>query len=132
MKYLLDTNILIWFFDDNKMLPQKIKNLIENKNNDIYISIISLWEIVMKFSKKNLEFKYNFDQILASLNTMKIEIIPLKVEHLKTNIDLPIHHKDPFDRILISTAISENLKFITSDKENHLYDNVKWVWEKNN
>ena len=128
MKYLIDTNILIWCFEGNEKLPTKIRYLLEDINNEYYISIVTLWEIVMKMCKKNLWFGNSFDEILGYLKTMKFEILPLKIEHLETNLTLPMNHKDPFDRILISTAISENLKFITSDKENHLYKNVKWVW----
>ena len=64
MRYLIDTNVLIWFFEYNTMLPQRLKNLIKNNNNEIYISIISLWEIVMKLCKVKLGFQYDLDKIL--------------------------------------------------------------------
>ena len=128
MRYLIDTNVLIWYFEGNKMLPKKIKNLMDNPNNECFVSIVSLWEIVMKLCKASLELKHNLDEILANLEAMNFTILLLKVEHLKINTTLPMLHKDPFDRILISTAISEDLKFITSDKENNLYKNVKAIW----
>ena len=128
MKYLIDTNILIWCVEGNEKLPKKIRRLLEDKNNEYYISIVTVWEIVMKMCKKNLWLNNSFDEIIGYLETMNFTIIPLKIEHLKTNSTLPMLHKDPFDRILVSTAITENLKFITSDKENHLYKNVKWIW----
>ena len=128
MKYLLDTNVLIWFLEDHKMLPPKIKSLIKNNNKNNYISIVTLWEIVMKLCKSKYEWDYNLDDILCILESNDIKILPLKLEHLKINTTLPMLHKDPFDRILISTAIHENLNFITSDKENHLYKNVKAIW----
>ena len=128
MRYLIDTNVLIWYLEGKKILPKKIRILIENPDNECFVSIVNLWEIVMKICKSKYEWDYNLNDILVILESNEINIIPLKIEHLKTNTTLPMHHKDPFDRILISTAISENLKFITSDKENHLYKNVKAIW----
>ena len=129
MKYLIDTHILIWYMDDKAKLPERIESIIDNPQNTICISIISIWEIVIKQCVKRLLISFQIDDIFDAIKNRDFRLIPIKQKHLNTNRGLPLIHGDPFDRLLVSTAISEKLILITSDKENKLYD-VEWVWEK--
>ena len=128
MKYLLDTHTLIWYFERKLEVNKKPKTLIDNHENSIYVSIVSIWEIVIKQCAKRLHLNFTIDDLFESIKIRGYTLLPIKEEHLRFNLDLPMIHGDPFDRLLIATAISENMKFITSDKENQLYD-VEWVWE---
>ena len=129
MRYLLDTSVIIWHFEDNKPLPKNISGILENTENTFYVSVVSVWEIVVKLCVKKLNLSFTIDYLYRAIKRENMVLLPIKQKHLNANLDLPMLHGDPFDRLLIATAISENMKFITSDKENQLYD-VEWVWEK--
>ena len=127
MKYLLDTNVLIWCFNNPTYLPQKVLNIINNKENSFCISIISLWEIVIKLCINKLDSSITLKSLRDIIKLKNIDILPIKQKHLNKNLSLQMLHKDPFDRLLISIAISEKLPFITSDKDIHQY-NVECIW----
>ena len=123
----MDTNVIIWYFDKDFGLKSKIEELIKDPTNEIYISHVSIWEMVIKINANKLSLKSGFDSMLDDIFKSKFEVLQTKNSHLKKYLSLPLIHKDPFDRLLISTAQVENLLFITSDDEIHKYD-VKWVW----
>ena len=127
MKYLLDTNILIWYIDDPSQLSYKVTKIMDDINNTFVISIVSIWEIVIKMCIKRLSLSVSINDLFEILEYKNISIIPIKKEILEINLDLPLHHKDPFDRILIATTYTENTPIITSDKDIQLYD-INWVW----
>ena len=129
MRYLLDTHTLIWYMNDKTKLPKQIERIIDNPNITICISIVSIWEIVIKLCVKRLFIGFHINDIFDAIKCRNFVLLPVKKKHLNENLNLPLIHGDPFDRLLIATAISENMKFITSDKENQLYD-VEWMWEK--
>lgn len=128
MKYLLDTHAFIWYSEEDIFLPNKLKLTIENNNNEIFISIVSLWEITIKTQIGKLKINKTIDEIIFYLSKNNIQIININNENLKILFYLPLHHRDPFDRMLISQAISENLIFITKDKNIYQYQNVKTLW----
>ena len=115
MKYLIDTHIFIWFVENLPNLSQSLKNTIEDENNEIFISIASLWEISIKISIKKLQLNRKYEEILAVLKNNSIEILPIDFAHTLENSKLPFHHRDPFDRIIIAQAIVENIDFISAD-----------------
>jgi PIN domain nuclease of toxin-antitoxin system len=114
MRLLLDTHILLWWLNDDKKLPKKAKQLIEQPANEVYISHISLWEIQIKIMTGKLHA--NFDAILEQLPANNFLELSSRINHIAALADLPMHHQDPFDRLLISQAISEPLNLITHDK----------------
>lgn len=117
MKYLIDTNILLWFFYDDEKLPSLFKTLIEDESNQIFISIASIWEISIKNSIGKLELGKSFDEIFPSyLDIYSFDVLPVKIEHLQKLNNLPFHHNDPFDRIIISQVFSEKLDFLFTDE----------------
>ena len=115
MKYLIDTHIFLWFVENSVKLRQNAKNIIEDKNSEIFISIASLWEISIKTSSGKLQIKGTFESIKDDLQGNLIEILPIEFAHTVENNKLPFHHRDPFDRIIIAQAIVENLNFISAD-----------------
>jgi PIN domain nuclease of toxin-antitoxin system len=115
MKYLIDTHVFIWFVENSPNLPQSIKDLIEDENSDIFISIASIWEVSIKTSIGKLPMNRKFKELIDVLNDNLIEILPIKFEHTNENNQLPFHHRDPFDRIIIAQAIVEKIDFISAD-----------------
>ncbi|MCL2049391.1 MAG: type II toxin-antitoxin system VapC family toxin [Defluviitaleaceae bacterium] len=128
MQYLLDTHVIIWLtgIDDWKLSP-KSKELILSGLNSLAISIISLWEIALKVNKGKLDLGISLEELIEKIQESNITILCVKPEHILGLSKLPYHHNDPFDRLLISTAIIENATLITADENIQKY-NVGWVW----
>lgn len=114
MKYLLDTHVFIWAMEGSKRLKKDIKNEISNSKNKIFVSVVTIWEISIKRSLKKLKTPFDIE---ASIKKTDLQIIPIQITHALAVEKLPLHHKDPFDRILISQAKVENLTLITSDQK---------------
>jgi PIN domain nuclease of toxin-antitoxin system len=115
MKYLIDTHIFIWFIQNSANLKQTARSLIEDPNNEIFISIASLWGISIKNSIGKLHLAKGFGAMSNYLSDNSIEILPIDFAHTAENNRLPFHHRDPFDRIIIAQAIVENIDFISAD-----------------
>lgn len=127
MKVLLDTHTLIWFTEGTERLSTKAKSEIDTVSNTKFISIVSLWEIVIKSSNDKLEFKRSMIELNHFLSLNQIQILTITTDHLNTLSSLPFHHKDPFDRLLIAQAISENLTIISADRHFGVYP-VQVIW----
>jgi PIN domain nuclease of toxin-antitoxin system len=133
MNYLLDTHAFIWATLDTGKLSKNIQNIIFDRNNDVFVSTISFWEISLKtrlnkFSFENVEIKH-FPQYARD---MEFTIIDLKEEEAVTFHELPLkdNHKDPFDRMLIWQAIIKNMTMISKDGlfEQYKTDGLKLTW----
>jgi len=127
MKYLIDTHVIIWLAKDAHELPKSIKGLIENVENDIYISAASLWEIAIKINLRKLDLKLPLDKLLHDIRTSGFNVLQIEDNYLSKLLQLPYIHKDPFDRLLISTALAEGLTVVTIDENIQKYD-VPWIW----
>ncbi|WP_304068941.1 type II toxin-antitoxin system VapC family toxin [Pedobacter glucosidilyticus] len=127
MSFLLDTHNFLWFLNGSEELSEKAKAIIEDINQLKYMSIASFWEISIKISLKKLELGVPSKELLIQAIKNGFEILPLTFEHTTGIIDLEPHHRDPFDRILISQAISENLKIITKDAQFEKYP-ISIIW----
>ena len=127
MNLLLDTHALIWFTEGSEKLSPKAGSEISNSFNNKFLSVASLWEIAIKSSKNKLEIKQSFKEINQFILLNNIQIIGIEVNHLNTLLTLPHHHGDPFDRLLISKAISENLTIISADRHFQAYP-IEVIW----
>ena len=127
MKYLLDTHTALWLFEGNEKLPQRIRDVICNANNDIYVSIVSAWEVAIKVSLKKLDFNGGVAVFLSAIEANNIELINIQGDYVNVVEKLPLVHRDPFDRLIISTSVTENMTIITMDRNIHKYD-VQWFW----
>lgn len=131
MTYLIDTHVFIWFIQNSSNLTTSNRNIIENADTEILISIASLWEISIKNSTGKLQLTKGFSSMTNYLKDNFIEILPITFSHTLENNKLPFHHRDPFDRIIAAQAIVENLDFISADSafDNYFSDkSVKRVW----
>jgi len=117
MNYLLDTNVFIWFMAGNDQLPEGITKTIVDRQNHIYLSAISIWEIIIKERLGKLHFDTDiFKAIDIFLNEGTLLILPLMKDHLLPLRIMPLHHRDPFDRVLISQAFSESMRLLYTDE----------------
>jgi PIN domain nuclease of toxin-antitoxin system len=121
MNYLIDTHILIWRISSNPLLSQRFIDAIDLPSNKIVISKASLWEIAIKISLGKLEMSVEFSSLGLYLEKKNISIIDFTLSDLSQLIQLPHHHGDPFDRIIISQAMKNNFTIITDDKKFKLY-----------
>jgi PIN domain nuclease of toxin-antitoxin system len=115
MRYLIDTQTLLWALEDNPNLSQQSKSILEDTTSVLYVSIASLWEIAIKTSIKKLELRQSLAQIVQILPQMEVLVLPIDPVHILTVETLPFFHRDPFDRIIIAQALAENLEIISSD-----------------
>ena len=127
MRYLLDTHVVIWHFDDSPELSKKTKEIIDNPKNELYISSVSLWETAIKINIGKLDLDFTLDELLAEINDNDFDILQIENEYLQKLSALPFIHKDPFDRLIIATALAEDLTIITIDENIQKYD-VKRIW----
>lgn len=115
--YLLDTHVLLNFFNSDDNPNSYWIKTITNKNNSIYLSRISFWEITIKKSLGKLQTKISLKEFEYYCNLNNIEIIDFDLNCLEILETLPFFHRDPFDRYLISLSIKNNLKFLTIDSQ---------------
>ena len=125
-RYLLDTNALLWILDGNKKLSQTAREIVEG-DNDIYVSDVSLWEIAIKNNIGKLEIEGTIFDIEEACRVLDFERLPIKTSHFECLRTLPIIHQDPFDRLIISQAMVENMVLISSDHVISGY-NVDCIW----
>lgn len=122
MRFLLDTHTLIWFLEGDRSLSVKALNAIESEENQIFISIASLWEIGIKLSLGKLELKTTFDDLIKELFLTNIQILAISPAHILRVSRLEFFHKDPFDRLIISQSLEDNLPVIGKDPNFPLYN----------
>ena len=127
MGYLLDTHAIIWYFENSAELPDEIEKIIDNPEVSIYICSVSLWEIAIKVSIGKLELQIPLNELLNHINNGDFNVLHIGDTHLNRLIDLPFIHKDPFDRLIISSALVEGLTIITVDENIKKY-NVPCIW----
>jgi PIN domain nuclease of toxin-antitoxin system len=130
MKYLVDTQILLWSFIDPEKLSSTVSQILTDENNIIHYSPINLWEISIKYGLKKMDLKgitpQNFyKEVENSFYICK----EMNNEDIITSYKLPIYHKDPFDRFLIWEAVRNDFVFMSADSQMELYkkDGLKVV-----
>ena len=128
MKLLLDTHTFLWFIMGNPNLSANGRVLIEDRANEKYLSVASLWEIAIKVSIGKLTISAPFDAlILQQLSTNGFELLNLEVPHAAMLISLPFHHRDPFDRLLIAQAMVEQMRIVSIDSALDAYQ-IQRLW----
>lgn len=127
MNYLADTHTLIWYLEGNQKLSEKAENTIKDDNNNVYVSVVSFWEMAIKSSVGKLKLPESLHSIIQKTKNFDIDILQLHTDYILKIENLPFHHKDPFDRIIITTAIAEQLPIISIDEKFDKYE-VERIW----
>jgi PIN domain nuclease of toxin-antitoxin system len=128
MTILLDAHTFLWFIAGDKRLSAVARSLIEESAHKSVISAATLWEIAIKTSLGRLILTTPFDELITEqLRINGFQILTIEPEHLKRFIDLPFHHRDPFDRLLIAQAMAEEIAIVSVDGALDAYE-VKRLW----
>ena len=116
MKLLLDTHTFLWFIGGDPRLNRYVRQLIEEFSNERWLSLASLWEMSIKVSLGKLKVPLPFTKLVTEhVHGNAIKVLNIMPEHLDTLRILPFYHKDPFDRLIIAQAISENIPILSQD-----------------
>ena len=128
MKLLLDTHTFLWFIGGSDRLSAHARQLIEERDNDRYVSVASLWEMAIKVSIGKLHVPLPFTRLVRQhIVGNAMDVLPVEPEHLDEQRKLPFHHRDPFDRLMIAQAITEEMTIVGRDAEFEAYT-VRLDW----
>jgi PIN domain nuclease of toxin-antitoxin system len=127
MKALLDTHTFLWAIADQEKLSRRAQQIYTGPN-DLWLSVASVWEILIKVRAGKLPLpKPAGPYLLKELAKNRIEVLPITLDHLLRTESLPLHHRDPFDRLLIAQSIEEGWPIITADPSFERYP-VDVIW----
>ena len=131
MRILIDTHIFLWLVDDNRRLSDQYRQIIHNLDNEIFLSVVSIWECVLKYQIGKLNFPYSPATYLP-LQRRKhlIKTLAIDESSIAQLIKLPLLHKDPFDRIvalIIAQALQHNLLIMTEDQAILAYPDINFL-----
>jgi PIN domain nuclease of toxin-antitoxin system len=123
MRILLDTHIWLWMNQAPEKLSVQVRDLIQDNENDLYLSVAAIWEIAIKhrLGKLTLPLEPSL-YVPGRMHDNGVKALDIAMNHVLASATLPNHHQDPFDRLMIAQAILENLTFITVDEKIRAYD----------
>jgi len=125
---LLDTHTVLYWINKYEKLSDLAKITLEDEEIILYLSLASFWEIAIKTSNGKLsELHGGITEFLYRIQHIPVSVIPINLSYIKALEKLPKIHKDPFDRIIITTAQTENMPILTSDQKIHEYQ-VETIW----
>ncbi len=128
MRYLLDTHAFLWFVGGIEGFSQEVIDLIIDSRNQKLLSIASIWELSIKISLKKIKIEGSLiDFVKSECEKNGFDLLNITLEHLNKPSHLPFHHKDPFDRLIITQALVESIPIISSDEVFEKYK-VKRIW----
>ena len=128
MKLLLDTHTFLWWITDNPQLSKKARELIGDGHNILYWSAASSWEVSIKYALGRMPLPEAPEQFLpAEIGKNRLESLPIIDAHAFQAGQLPHHHRDPFDRMLVAQAQVESLALLSNDQQLNHYDvEIRW------
>ena len=126
MRLLLDTAILIYAVESPEKLSKRATAALRSPGNILELSVVSLAEIAIKASLGKL--RLSAETARRAVEDLGLRILPYSADHAFRLFDLPLHHRDPFDRQIIAQALSEEIAVVTSDDAFRLYDALRIVW----
>lgn len=118
MRLLLDTHTLVWATTEPERVATEALRLIESSENEVFVSVVSPWELAIKLSRRRIELPQVFYE---TLRDGQFGLLPVTIPHTEVIPTLPHHHRDPFDRMLVAQAQVEGLTLVTSDREIRRY-----------
>jgi len=128
MKILLDTHTFMWLEKDVALLSAYGRTIVSHPDTDLFLSHVSIWEIQIKLSIGKLNAKLPLNERVTMAQSLNgLQLLPIKLEHIYVLNDLPLHHRDPFDRLLIAQAVSAGLPLLSKDRKLQAYP-VQVIW----
>ena len=119
MRLLLDTHVLVWCLSGDRKLPRATADLIRDPATDVYFSAVSIWEVAIKSALGKM--RADASAMLKNLVDEGFEELPVTAQHTVATMTLPLHHRDPFDRLLVAQSRLESLRLLTDDRIMALY-----------
>jgi PIN domain nuclease of toxin-antitoxin system len=116
MRLLVDTHVLLWALATPERLPPSSRDRLESPANDVLFSAASIWELTIKIQVGRLKLAVEPEEIAEAATRMGFEELPVTAAHAAGVGRLPLHHRDPFDRLLVAQAIHEPARFLTADQ----------------
>ena len=117
MRLLLDTHLLLWTAEGSERLSHSASRFIEDPTSELFFSAASLWEIAIKLRRGHDDFQVDPRLLRRLLLSLHYEELPVTGEHAVAVGDLPVLHKDPFDRLLVAQSIVEGVTLLTADRQ---------------
>jgi PIN domain nuclease of toxin-antitoxin system len=114
VKLLLDTHVLLWWLADDDRLKAQVRKLIADPGNDVFVSVVVLWEIVVK--QRVGKLRLDIEEVVEAVERGGFTLLDITVAHLRTLVRLPMHHRDPFDHLLAAQAITESASLLSDDR----------------
>jgi PIN domain nuclease of toxin-antitoxin system len=128
MRFLLDTHTFIWFVLNDTQLSRPADRLITDPTNEVLVSPATYWEIAIKVGKKKLDLLAPYDDFMnQGIQGNDFGILPITTTHTSRLTTMPMHHKDPFDRLLIAQALVEQMPIVSIDAAFDAYGVVR-LW----
>ena len=127
MKYLLDTHVVLWLAENSPLLSEKVKTVILDESIEKYVSIASIWEVAIKLGNRKLQLDGGLPEFFRMIDDNGFFTLPIERKYLQLISNFPDYHKDPFDRLLMATAMTEDMTLITIDENIQKYDLI-WLW----
>ena len=114
---ILDSHALYWFAEDDAKMPPRVKDIIENEQTEVWVSVVSIWELAIKAANGKLELATQPDIYFADvLKKNGFSLLNVTYKHVILAAKLPLHHKDPFDRLIIAQSLVEQMPVISVDE----------------
>jgi len=128
MRLLLDTHTFIWWDSDPERLSKHVLSLCQNPEHELFLSVASVWEMQIKMQLRKLELRLPLAELMRQQQEQNgIFLLSITMNHVLALDSLPVHHKDPFDRLLIAQACAEDLTLISGDPVFSQYS-VHRIW----
>lgn len=128
MNLLLDTHTFIWWADEPEKLSESALKALEDEHNRLILSVVSVWEMQIKAQLGKMKLSLPLKDLIESQQQAnELEILPVRIEHVFELDNLPLHHKDPFDRLLLAQSIVENATIVSIDPRLSAYS-VSLLW----
>ncbi len=128
MKYILDTHTFIWAFDKPEELSTAAKNTLLKNGGNLYLSAASVWEMAIKICNNKLTLSLPLKSFVdTACKDLQCKILPIMIPHIMIVESLPLHHKEPFDRLIIAQSITTKYKILSKDEWFESYG-VQNIW----
>jgi PIN domain nuclease of toxin-antitoxin system len=128
MKYLLDTHTFLWLLNAPELIPDRVLNIVKDPSATVLVSLVVPWEIAIKAKTGKLETGGILDDFETQVTRAKYEILPTTVRQVIRGGSLPLHHRDPFDRLLIAQSFELSCPILSNEPLFDLYSAVR-IWD---